>query len=249
MSVETPEFNTVEPLKNDLEFLEKGEIESIDNLAGHVPIMVVKIKDDGLALFKPADIKYPDPDYKDKEVLRGELEFLAFSIDRILGFNLVPASAKRKLIDHEGILQRFIPETEAIKAVYLDFWSRCVDELEIKKAAIFDYITGAKDRSQTNFLVDQERRKIWLIDHDYYMFLGVPAGAVPISLIVDRSRRLANQDLPEELINAVSVLTDKIDQVNESVEQEQIKLWLTGIKKRAEILIEERKIPTITSQT
>ena len=111
MSIEFPEFNTIESPKTEAEFLERGEIESIDNLAGHAPVKVVKINNYGVALFKPADIKYPDPDFKDKEVFRGELEFLAFSIDRVLGFNLVPASAKRKLIDHDGILQRFIPKT------------------------------------------------------------------------------------------------------------------------------------------
>lgn len=246
MSIETPEFNLVESPNNDIEFLENGEIESINTLEGHAPIMVVKIKGYGAALFKPADIKYPDPDFKDKEVLRGELEFLAFSIDQILGFNLVPASAKRKLLEHDGILQRFVPATEAVLAVRLDFWSHYVDELEVKKAAIFDYITDAKDRCSANFLIDKERRKIWLIDHDYYMFMDT--NPVPdtygVTVILDRARRLVNQDLPEELLTAVSGLTDKIDQINDSVEQEQIKFWLTGIKKRAETLVKERRMPT-----
>lgn len=249
MSIEFPEFNTVESPKNDIEFLERGEIESIDHLEGHAPIMVIKIKDDGTALFKPADIEYPD--YKDKGVLRGELEFLAFSIDKILGFNLVPASAKRKLIEHEGILQKFIPKTEAVLATFLDFWAHYVDELEIKKAAIFDYLTDAKDRCSANFLVDKEKRKIWLIDHDYYMFMDtnpVP-GTYEVTIILDRARRLADQGLPEELINAVSGLVDRIDKINDDTQEDQIKLWLTGIKKRAEILVEERKIPTRISQT
>ena len=244
MSIEFPEFNTIESPKTEAEFLERGEIESIDNLAGHAPVKVVKINNYGVALFKPADIKYPDPDFKDKEVFRGELEFLAFSIDRVLGFNLVPASAKRKLIDHDGILQRFIPKTEAVIAASLDFWSHHVDELEIKKAAIFDYITDAKDRCTPNFLVDQERKKIWLIDHDFYMFLGTDPMISPVSLIVDRARRLSNQDIPEELVGAVSNLIDKIDQISDNIQQEQIKLWLAETKKRAETLVKKRRMPT-----
>lgn len=237
--------------KNDIEFLERGEIESINTLKGHAPIMVVKIKDDGEALFKPSDIKYPDPDFKYKEVFRVELEFLAFSIDKILGFNLVPASAKRRLIDYEGILQRYIPKTEAVIAASLDFWPHCVDELETRKAAIFDYLTDAKDRCPANFLVDKERRKIWLIDHDYYMFMDTKPtpGTYAVTVILDRARRLADQDLPEELLNAVSGLVDRIDMINDDTQEEQIRLWLTETKKRAETLVRERKIPIKVSQT
>jgi len=240
MSNEFPELDNIEILSlSDLEFLERGEIESIENLKGHAPIMVVKIKGDGEALFKPEGVEYDDF-FTEKGAFRGELEFLVFLIDKILGTDMVPLTAKRKIADLNGVVQKFV--SDAVLATKLNNWAKHASESEILKATVVDYLIGAKDRSGFNFLVNTESGKIWLIDHDYYMMFFDEEHSTE-DVIAKKAKILGISKVPEDLIVGLSALPSALEQLISEAEDPRIKTWLAEIKKRALILLETKRIP------
>lgn len=211
--------------------LEKGEIESAETLKGYFPIKIIRIKDDGRALFKPIS---ENRNLDSKNFLRADLELLAAQIDEILGFNLVPPTVSRNLENTDGILQRFEEDSEI--AANLGGWPELVNNDEFIKAAVFDFILGSRDRHGGNFLVSAANKKIWLIDHDYYMLLDY-RGTAHGSDILRQAIRNGPLHIPRETTKALAILLEKIDYLKQSAKSEIIDL-LESIQERTKKLIE-----------
>jgi len=187
--------------------LEKGEIEEREDYLGcYWPIQRIKIKDDGIALFK-IETKEPESAY----YARGDYETIAIKLDRILGFNIVPTSVKRTIKDDRstedrGIMECFIDDAEPAIKFSID-WPTKTTQQEIVKAAVFDYLIGARDRHSANFLINSETGKIWLIDHAVDMFETGRHG----SLIYDEAR---GQEIPKEVLLELTALLEKLDSIS-----------------------------------
>lgn len=223
------------PKVDTLALLERGEITHTKTLEGFYPIKIVTIKDDGKALFRPDGFTYER--LEKKEDLRRELELLAYSIDQVLEFGLVPPVVSRDFENQTGTLQKLIEVAEPAHN-YGDNWPEVVAESEILKAAVFDFLINAQDRHKGNFLVDPDSEKIWLIDHDLFMFelYGFP------SYILDEAVKRNLTELPEEIIRSVQRLYDKINYLSPLSTDLRIQEILLGIKTRARDLLDDRKI-------
>ncbi|MBI2674448.1 MAG: hypothetical protein HYX22_01795 [Candidatus Yanofskybacteria bacterium] len=218
--------------------LERGEIERVEPLEGYEHIDVVEIKDDGKGLFKTnSEMVYMSGGKERLPENRIALERLAYAIDKILGFNLVPATVSREISGQMGALQEFV--STAIPAIQFN-WEGKVKLGELIRAAVFDYLIDAQDRDTRNFLVNLESGKIWLIDHDYYMFLDVPFVG---SRLVDEARRRKLTILPTEILTAVTKLAESVDTLIVEGEEDYLKQILAGIKERAGILLKTGEIP------
>ena len=215
--------------------MEKGEIVHAETLEGFYPVKVVTIKDDGKAIFRPDGFAYERLDKK--EDLRTELELLAYSIDQVLEFGLVPPVVPRDLKEKRGTLQKFVEDAE-IAENYGDNWPEVVAESEILKAAVFDFLINAKDRHEGNFLVDPESEKIWLIDHDDLMFR---VNGFSSHILVEAIRRnLA--ELTEEILASLIKLLVKIDQLLATQLNPEIHEVLVGVRDRAQNLLETKRL-------
>lgn len=185
--------------------LEKGEIESIEDYAeGYWPIQRVKIKDDGIALFK-IETEEPESAY----YARSEYEIIARKLDDFLGLGMVPLSAKRVIGTDRGVMEQFIDDAKPATSLAA-YWPEATTKEELIKAAVFDYLIGAKDRHLANFLINSKTGKIWLIDHAVDMFETGIHGSRIISEI--RGTRISEEILPRlaDLVGKVdSVLTDE----------------------------------------
>lgn len=219
-----------EDQRSALEFLEKGELLKARPLEGWTHISVVDIKDDGKALFKPD---------KEKEKIQTELELLAFMLDKILGFELIPAVVSRKLEGNEGTFQSFISDAELAYDLF-GSWEGLVNKEELLKAAVFDYLIKAGDRHELNFLINIKTGKIWLIDHDNLMFGDICNDNIISSLLEVVIRKNLNQ-LSPEILESVRKLLDRINSLSSS-DNPKIQKILDGIKERAGRLIEDKKI-------
>ncbi|OGM98247.1 MAG: hypothetical protein A2915_03975 [Candidatus Yanofskybacteria bacterium RIFCSPLOWO2_01_FULL_41_34] len=225
--------------------LEKGEIESAKILEGYFPVKAIKIKDDGRALFKPSMGEFQE--IRKKLFSRVDLELLAFELDKILGFNLVPPVVAREIGGEKGVLQQRMEarpyETpDDYELPDLVGWSDMVDSEEILKAAVFDHIIGAKDRHGGNFLIDIPNKKIWLIDHDYLMFFQ------KVGYGSDMVRAALNRDMVDisgDIRTALENLLGAIDSLMLKFEGGESAKILLGVKTRTEELLQTNKIPNL----
>jgi hypothetical protein len=157
------------PSKVDFEsILEKGEIESVRELEGYWGMKLVEIKDGGDALFRPDKETDFIFEAKRMEARRSDLELMAYKVDQVLGFDLVPAVVNRTIGQHVGSLQRRIQNFSCV--IWGTNWENRVRPEEITRAAIFDYLLDVRDRHVGNFIIDSDTGKLWLIDHDFFMF-------------------------------------------------------------------------------
>ncbi len=219
-----------------LSILERGEIVHAETLEGHFPIKVVTIKDDGRALFRPDGFTYER--LEKKENLRTELEILAYSVDQVLEFGMVPPVVQRELSEgKKGTFQKFV-ENAKPAFYYEPYWSEVVVESEILKAAVFDFLIDARDRHSGNFLIDPDLEKIWLIDHDLFMF----EDSSSTSHIIDEAVARNLTELSEEMVEAIQKLYDKVNHLSPISTDPRIQKILTGIKTRARKLLDDRKI-------
>ena len=217
--------------------LEKGEIVHAETLEGFYPIKVVTIKDDGKALFRPNGFTYER--LEKREDLRTELELLAYSLDQVLEFGLVPPVVLRELSEGgpKGTLQKFIEDAE-LADDYGNNWPEVISESEIIKAAVFDFLINAQDRHEGNFLVDPDLEKIWLIDHDELMFVQ---RGFPSHILAEAIKRNLTE-LSEEIIKSIQRLYDKINYLSPTSTDIRVQEILSEVKNRARVLIDDRKI-------
>lgn len=225
--------------QNVEDLLENGEIKSVKELQGYWGMQLVEIKDDGDALFRPDDTTDFMFEAKGMEARRSDLELMAYQIDKILGFNLVPAVTNRAVGNRKGSLQRQIKNFHSAFGVK---WENEVRPEDIIRAAIFDYLFDVKDRHMGNFIIDSDTGKIWLIDHDFLMFFG----ELTRTRIVDKAKEMdllvlngaENASLERFLAHADSLVKDAKPEVAEIIKKAQ---------ERAKILLEQNQIPA--SQT
>lgn len=218
--------------------LEHGEIESAKDLEGSWGMQLVKIKNDGDALFRPdkeTDFMF---EAKGIEAKRSDLELMAYQVDKILGFNLVPEVVKRSGFD--GSLQRRIHDFQRLSVHMLHwFLETKIEPKEIQRAAIFDHLFDVKDRHVGNFLLDANN-KLWLIDHDFYMFFGEVDKGKIFSEVANTRELLGLVDSDKEAINN---FLKQIGVLLISAKPEVVKI-LKRAKDRAENLLNTGQIPT-----
>lgn len=227
--------------------LERGEVDKIENLLGFASVKVISIKDDGKALFKPSTGEFRETDKK--SFVRTDLETLAAEIDGILGFNLIPQLVSREINGEMGIFQQLmdarpIEFPDEYEVPDLIGWSDMVDEAEILKAAVFDYLIDAKDRHGGNFLLDLKAKKIWLVDHDYLMYFqerGWGSDLVRAALNKDIAR------IDGQVAVALKNLQGSVSELSRKFKSEEVLTILRGVEERVAELLQKGKIPAINT--
>ena len=229
----------VPPKSNDPQsietLLERGEIESIEHLKGYWGIQLVKIKDDGDAFFRPDDRTDYQFEARGMKISRSDLELMAYKIDQVLEFNLVPAVVNRVVGNSKGSLQRRI---QNFQVPPID-WETEVELEEIKRAAIFDYILDVRDRHHGNFLIGSDARKLWLIDHDSDMFFGGMTG----SRVIDKAEEQGLSILSEAETIALKRFLEQADPLAIGAKPEIVEI-IKKAQDRTKILLKEGRIPT-----
>ena len=211
---------------------------------GFPEIRLVDIKDDGQALFKPSMEEFHE--IRSKLFARVDLELLTAELDRILGFNLVPPVVAREVEGKTGVLQQLmearpIEMPDGYELPDLAGWSDMLDNDEILKAAVFDYIIGAKDRHGGNFLIDVPRKKVWLIDHDYLMFFETGYGSDLVRAALNKDIVNIDGYVRTALENLLSMINDLLLRFQGNENQ----TILLGVKSRTEELLRINKIPNL----
>jgi len=225
--------------------LEKGEIARVERLQGFPDVSLVDIKDDGQALFKVSTDEFVE--IRSKIFSRADTELLMAELDQILGFNLVPPVVSREIHGKKGVLQQLmearpVEMPDEYQLPDLVGWSDLVDIEEISKAAVFDYIVGAKDRHGGNFLIDIPRKKVWLIDHDYLMFfqeLGYGSDLIRAALNKDAAH------ISDQVKYSLKNLLDAIEGLFIRFPSKTTKMLLSGVKDRTEELLRTSQIPNL----
>ena len=218
--------------------LERGEIEKVKELDGYWGMQLIKIKDDGDALFRRDDATSIWFEEEGLEVRRSDLELIAYKIDQILEFNLIPTVTNRTIGEYKGSLQRRISSFYDGHSVG---WENNVRPEEITRAAIFDYLFDVRDRHNGNFIIDADTDKLWLIDHDFFMFFGEDFGAGARIVEKARMKGLVNlsgieiASLERFLANVDTLMTDAKPKVAEIIQK---------ACDRAKILLKQGQIPT-----
>lgn len=217
--------------------LENGEISSTKELEGYWGMHLVDFKDGGDAFFRPdkeTDFLFESTSRKSR---RSDLEIVASKVDQVLEFGLVPSVVRRTINGMEGSLQKRI--NDACIARLLK-WTEVVKPEEITRAAIFDYLLDVKDRRGDNFLVDSEKGKIWLIDHDYFMFWN----EIFRSDILQQAQTLGLNRVTGEIQAALERFLANVDLLTADAKPEVIEI-LKKARDRAEALLDEGQLPPI----
>lgn len=215
--------------------LEKGEIIGRSRLEGHSVIDVVEIKDDGKGLFRP----------EGGEPFLGrfriQLELLAKVIDNALNLELIPEVVRRSIQGQDGTLQRYITDAKPHICYYGSGpdWMEIISEEDLAKAALFDYLIKAGDRKRSNFLIDKNKKRIWLIDHDDLMFSEIEGCNYGSDLLYEANRRGLTR-VDDEMKSRLEILSNKLTQIlKEPLELGtkelpiELKTLLGNIKERA----------------
>ena len=111
----------------------------------------------------------------------------------------------------------------------------------MQKAAVFDFLIEAGDRNLGNFLIDPERKKVWLIDHDKLMLLGKFYKSFLLTETV--AKKLGK--IPSDLLESVAKLLQKIDELDLNADLE-ISGIRARIKERARTLLRDKEITRLT---
>jgi len=138
------------------EVAHKSKIESFSN-----DVSLVKLRDDGSGIFKPSNGE-KDTRPKIEEGTCYKRERAAFLVDKILDFNLVPATVIREISQDVGSLQKFIEDYQ--------WFGQCSTEYSVLSAQTYnlfllDYIIWNSDRHQFNLIVKDDR--IHAIDNGF----------------------------------------------------------------------------------
>ncbi len=143
------------------EILQSREVERTVELLGGFTgdAELVKLKNDGLGVFKP----HTHQDYGDRIKFIGN-ERAAYLVDRFLGFNFVPPTIIRSISGKLGSLQQFV-ENSLLPMQLGRKGRENIPKEEILKLCIFDYIIGNTDRGFNNYLL--KGNQIYAIDHGH----------------------------------------------------------------------------------
>jgi len=218
--------------------LERGEIRSVRELEGYWGMQLVEIKDDGDAFFRPDQATGFIFEAKGMEARRSDLELMAYKIDQILEFNLVPAVTNRPVGNLEGSLQRRIQNFHSAFGIE---WANEVRPEEITRAAVFDYLLDVRDRHSGNFIIDSDTGKLWLIDHDFFMFMREPI--ILRKDIIEKAIEKGLVTLGGFEMASLERFLAYADSLTIGAKPEVIKI-IKKARDRAEALLEKGQIPT-----
>lgn len=224
--------------QNIEDILEKGEIKSVRGLEGYWGIQLVEIKDDGDALFRPDNESNFIFEARGMEARRLNFELMAYKMDQILEFSLVPTVVIRKIKQKRGTLQRHI---QSFHDGYDREWENKVRPEEITRAAIFDHLLDVRDRHPGNFIIDSDTGKLWLIDHDFYMFYwdGEPAR----TCILEKAQEMGLINLSGTEVASIERFLAHADSLTIGAKPEIVEI-IKKARDRAEVLLEQGQIPT-----
>ena len=91
-------------------------------------------------------------------------EICSYEVSRALKFNFVPPTIS-KVVDGEfGTVQQFVPGIEGIKIPMAER-KNIYTSKSGREMAIYDFITGNRDRHDGNWMYDQRTDKVWAIDN------------------------------------------------------------------------------------
>ena len=228
--------NTPQSQADSSSLLESGEIRSIKELEGYWGMHLVGIKDGDDAFFRPDKETAFIFESTGKDARRSDLEVVAFKIDKTLGFGLVPPVVYRTVNGTEGSLQKFIKDSPIAKQLK---WRGTVKPEELTKAAVFDYLLDVKDRRGDNFLVNQASGKIWLIDHDYWMFWN----EILRSDILQETQTRGLNHITPETQSALERFITSIDPLIIGAKSEVVKI-VKKAQERAKLILDKGKIPS-----
>lgn len=144
------------PEEISLETLEEEPGSARRLKAGRNKKFIIKLKNDGLVLFKPRSGENTGLDPKQEQYKR---ERAAYLVDKFFDFSLVPTTVIRELNGEFGSAQKFLPDARLTYRGKLWGFS---DE-EVAKLFLFDYIIDNGDRNWRNFLSNDGR--LVAIDH------------------------------------------------------------------------------------
>src|SRR3989339_133847 len=216
--------------------IESSDIVWQEQLKAGWPIRIVEIRGVGHIFFRSDDRS----DRQGQEYsIRPNLEKLAYDINLWLGFNIVPATSYKELGGDMGIAQRIMMGAVSANMVTND-WTRDLDDLELLKAGVFDYLIDAKDRRLNSFLIDQSKHKVWLINNDAIMFNDGLNGSIIFNKC--HEKQLIKR-IPAGLISSVSralAQADKLIKDEKLLENERI--ILMNFSAKAEQLIRDKQI-------
>ncbi len=225
MSYQNPFEVPPAPQVDSRSIVERGEIIEAMALEGGAVAAIVNFKEGGQAFFYPGNNQ-----------ITGSLETAALRIDRLLGFNLIPASAIRPVNDQGGLLSEVVKGAKP--AVYYKAWEEMVQPQEIMKAAILDYILDSRDRRRENFLVDESSRKLWLINNDYYMLLSSFGSSDIYKTALNRG--LTN--LPPDMLSAIDKFYAGSPSLLERAKEKEVLDVLSRARERARMLLDRKSI-------
>lgn len=212
--------------------LEKADIIETSSLSGSTVSTIVGFSDGHKAFFSPAASWSSLVPGK----TMSSLEAVAFLIDKLLGFHLVPASANRLINKEDGHLDEMI--FGAKPALYYKNWEDLVNPRELLKAAVLDYILDSRDRRKENFLIDENSRRLWLINNDYFMFFS-PFGN---SDIINAAVSKGLIDLPPDILESIGKFYSAVPSfINQTKEKETIEV-LNRARERARIVLDKKTI-------
>jgi len=169
------------PMNETETLIKKEKIVKISELkGGSNKSYIVHLKDDGDAIFKPA----AGERYLRKDIKQGtyfKRERAAYLIDKMLGFNLVPATEIRTVGSQIGSIQQFVPDakssyrilSETLKLAYEGTAAEEAEETapaeKMGQGLPLVNIVGADDytRVRDNVLAEikPEMQKMWLLDY------------------------------------------------------------------------------------
>ncbi len=208
-----------------IEQLEKGQIKEEKELASGDQITLLVIQGGLTAFFKEDDASGP---------AHSDFELLAFDLDQVLRFHLLPHTARRQIDGRAGSTYEVFRQNDLL--IPLDAkWDSFVDDQELAKAAVFDFLINAGDRNWRNFFVDTQYRTIKLFGHDEIMFLK----NFSVSDIVRKARE-RNLSLSQDILDGIQHVVPWTERMAGKFMYQEI---LTGIKSRAQTLLTEKRIP------
>lgn len=163
-------------------------------------------------------------------------EIMAYSLDKELGFDIVPPTVEKEIGGRVGSLQLFIPPKEA------DWQSESMDTVSVSKEqfldyfrlALFDYIIQNPDRNAENYLVTNDQSKCYAIDHGYIL----PPGGCRKSDIAGPRKELLGKEVPSELIRELELFVARKDEIFDTLSESIIDV--NGIYERAKELLSEK---------
>ena len=144
--------------------LKEGRLEEAGMLAsGSNYVFLIRLSHDeagsGYAVYKPQRGEAPLSDFPDGTLYRRE--YAAYLVSEALGWHLIPPTVVREegLEMGRGVVQLFIEHDPSLN--YFNIRDERIEEM--KRVAVFDWLTNNADRKGGHCLVAQDGR-LWCID-------------------------------------------------------------------------------------